>query len=178
MSAYHEVKLTCRLPPGSCEPEERLVEALRSAGYIVEGNRILGASLEAELKGASLLGDELMFLVRRADPRALSELVNVLSRKCWYIDVYYHLRGKEALKAAGNLGLRLDESGEEAEVREQKVHGISLKINLYPRLAALTISYRVGWSEANRSVVMKVHERVFGGMHGAGLLRRLLRWAR
>jgi len=40
------------------------------------------------------------------------------------------------------------------------------------------ISYRVGWSEANRSVVMKVHERIFRGRHETSLLKKLLRWAR
>ncbi len=178
MSAYQEIKLACRLPPGGSEPEERIARALKSAGYVVEEGRILRGSLEAELKGSTLLGDELMLSVKRADPRALSELVNALSRECWYVDIYYHLRGKEAIEVAGSLGLKLDEDGEGAEIKELKVHGVSLKINLYPRPVALTISYRVGWSEANRSVVMKVHERIFRGRHETSLLKKLLRWAR
>lgn len=178
MSAHHEIRLACRLSSGGHDPEERIAEALRSAGYSVKGGRILGASLKAELRGASLLGDELMLLVRKADPKALSGLVNALSRECWYVDVYYNLRGEEALRAAGSLGLRLDESREAAVVKELKAHGVSLKIHLYPRSAALTISYRVGWSEANRGVVMKVHETLFERSRGGGFIGKLLRWAR
>lgn len=178
MSASHQVKLACRLLPEGSGVEERIARALRSAGYLIEGSRILRGSLEAEVREVALLGDELMLLVRKADPRALSELVNVLSRECWYVDIYYHLRGKEAFKAASSLGLRLNEGRESAKTRKLKVHGISLKINLYPSSAALTISYRVGWSEANRGLVMKVHERIFRREHEASFLKKLLRWAR
>lgn len=178
MSVYQGVKLACRLPPRCSEPERRIARALKSAGYRVEGRRILRGDLEAELGEVTLLGDELTISVRRPDPRALDGLVSVLSRECWYIDVYYYLRGKEALEVAGNLGLRLDEGGEGAEIKRLEVRGVSLKVNLYPRPAALTVSYRVGWGEANRGVVRKIHERIFGGRREAGLFEKLLRWSR
>ena len=171
-----EVRLVCRLPPGSRKADE-LIEAIRSAGYKVDGYKVFGSFLEAELKAVSLRGDEVVLLIRPESLEELTRFLRVLSRECWYVDVYYHLRGESARKAAENLGLSM-KSGKGAWVGKVKVANVSLKVDLYPRLSALTISYRVGWREANRNVAAMIHERILAEKRKTGLRRRLLGWAR
>jgi len=166
--------LVCKLPPED-HGLEKLVELIESAGYKVNGDKIFGETLEAELKATSLREDEAILLIRTIDLKSLERFLRVLTRGCWYVDIYYHLRGERAYRATENLGLSVKEK---AEVRRMKIADVSLKLDLYSRLGALTISYRAGWREVNRGVVAKVHERILGKEPKSGILGRLLRWGR
>lgn len=141
-----------------------------------EGNGILGGSLKAEFRAASLSGDEVIILVKSAEPDDLRSLLRLLTRECWYVDVYYHLRGEGAQAAAKNLGMQLPENG--VYRSRMRFSDVELRVEAYPRLAALTISYRAGWKEVNSGAVVKVHEKILGGGNRKSTLNRLLGWIR
>ncbi|MCD6591666.1 MAG: hypothetical protein J7K78_01445, partial [Thaumarchaeota archaeon] len=41
-----------------------------------------------------------------------------------------------------------------------KLSGTSLRLSIYPKHRILTASYRVGWSEINRGIITKIHEKL------------------
>ena len=170
-----EIRLVCRLQPGS-QGIDVVLEALRAAGYTLDGNSILRGSLRAEFSATSLSGDEAMILVKSAEPDEFRSLLGLLVRECWYVDVYYHLRGGDARAAAGGLGIQLPEDG----VYRSRVRfsGVELRVDAYPRHGALTISYRAGWREVNSGAALKIHERILGMESGRGIFDKLLGWIR
>lgn len=152
------------------------MEALRAAGYALDGNSILKGSLRAEFRAASLSGDEAMILVRSAEPDELRGLLGLLVRECWYVDVHYHLRGGNALAAAGSLGIKLPEDG--VYRSRVRLSGVELRVDAYPKHGALTISYRAGWREINSGAAERIHGKILGAEGGGRILDKLLRWVR
>jgi hypothetical protein len=170
-----EIRLVCKLQPGS-QGVDNIIEALRTAGYALDGNSILKGLLRAEFRATSLSGDEVMILVRSAEPDELRSLLSLLVRECWYVDVHYHLRGEGARAAAGSLGIQLPEDG--VYRSRVKFLGVELRVDAYPRHSALTVSYRAGWREVNSGAAARIHEKILGVEGGRGILDKLLGWIR
>lgn len=133
-------------------------------------------SLRAEFRAASLSGDELMILVRSAELDDFRSLLSLLVRECLYVDVHYHLRGEDAKAAAGRLGIQLPEDG--VYRSRMRFSGVELRVDVYPRHGAMTISYRAGWKEVNTGAATRIHEKILGVEGGRRILDKLLGWIR
>lgn len=168
-----EIRLICKLQP-SYQKVDDLMEAMKAAGYILKRNSISKDSLKAEFKAASLSGDEAMILIKSVEPDDFRNLLSLLTRECWYVDVYYHLRGNSAWAAARVLELQLPENG--VYTFSVKFSGVKLRVNAYPKHNALTISYRAGWREVNSGAIIKIHEKILGAEGGKSILNRLMGW--
>lgn len=170
-----EIRLVCRLQPGS-RGIDGILEALKAASYTLDGNNILRGSLRAELRATSLSGDEVVILVKSAEPDEFRSFLNLLVRECWYVDVYYHLRGGDIKAAAGDLGIQLPEDG--VYRSRMRFSGVELKVDAYPKHGALTVSYRAGWREVNSGAALRIHEKILGMGGGRGIIGKLLGWIR
>ncbi|MEM2846478.1 MAG: hypothetical protein QW624_02460 [Nitrososphaerota archaeon] len=170
-----EIRLICKLQPGS-RRVDALMGALEAAGYTIEGNSILRGSLKAEFKAASLSGDEAIILVKSAEADDLRGLLSLLARECWYIDVYYHLRGGDAWAAARSLEMQLPDDG--VYRSSMKLSGVELRVDAYPGHGALTISYRAGWREVNSGAVTRIHEKILGAGGGRSIFSKLMGWVK
>ena len=167
------IRLVCRLRPRANKIED-LFEALKTSGWEIDGVKLSKEGFEAEILSSSLRGDEIIFSLRSADPKILENFVRAAIQECWYIDIYYHLRAGAAEEVAENLGIKLDEKG----FFRVKEANVSLKVESFPNTGALTISYRVGWSEVNRNALKKVHERLIRSKSSKGLLGKIVGWMR
>ena len=167
----HRIRLVCKAKPEGGEVEE-ILKNLRKYGWRIEGSKLFKEPLEAEVVGKSLLGDELVISPKFRDPKAIEEFVKAAIAGCWYIDVYHHLRGEMAKAAAERLGVPFDL---QRTVRKKEA-GIDLKLEMFPAITALTISYRIGWSEISKGLITKIYERILNEKSRANLLNRLLRW--
>ena len=172
----YEVRLVCRLGR-DVQGLDELLKFLREAGWRLSEDKVLEkGSCKMRLKEVSLAGDEAIFHSAGIDSEMLEDFVRVASRGCWYLDIYYHLRGEYAGRAAESLGINL-EGLEENIVREVKLSGASLRLSIYPKHRILTVSYRVGWSEVNRGIIPKIHEKLLEGASKPNekLSRKMLR---
>ena len=165
------IRLVCRLK-NSEEGVGSVLEALDAYGWGIDGSKISREEFEAEVAGASLNEDEVMISVKFSDPEALDGLLKALSQSCWYVDVYYHLRGDLAEKTAKTVGVNPDEK----KTVKKREAGVNLRLELFPDARAITVSYRVGWGELNRGVVKKIHAKILGERRERGLLSKVLRW--
>ena len=166
------IRLACKLKPEAKDVSE-LLEKIASYGWSGDRSRLSKGGLAARITGISLDEDELMLSVDFDDADGLDDLAKALGRECWYIDVYYHLRGELAQKAVESLGLDLNSKN----ILRMRESGVELKVELYPDAGAATISYRAGWGELNRGIVKKVHGRILGSGSRRGL-KKLLRWGK
>ena len=169
----NKLRLVCKLRDRAEVRDEELLSKLLPGGWRVEGR-------VAELEGSvvKLLGlnpsrDEFMLSLSLKKSKHLEDLVRSIIRDCWYIDIYYNFRGDEARKAAEALEMTF----EERRVFETKLFGVDLKVSSYPSHNALTISYRVGWAEVSKGVVLKVHEKLCGAPKSS-ILSRIMGWGR
>jgi len=169
----NKLRLVCKLRHRARVRDEELLSKLLPEAWRIEGR-------SAELDGSivKLLGlnpsrDEFMLSLSLKRSEHLENLVRSIIRDCWYIDIYYNFRGVDARRVAEALGVMFEEKG----VFEIKLFGVGLKVSSYPSHKALTISYRVGWAEASKGAVLKIHEKLCGAPKSS-ILSRIMGWGR
>jgi len=172
-----DIRIVCRLKPGECALDS-LLKAIEECGWKRSDRGFRRDGVEIRIRDVSLSGDEAVFSAGSVGGEVLEDFVKAVIRRCWYADVYYHVRGDLAKQIASRLGLGMDEAGG-SRVERIKLYGVPVKLEIYPLAGALTASHRVGWSEVNRGIVSKIYRRILGGS-GAGrsLLDRVLGWIR
>ena len=169
----YRIRLVCKLRPGK-EGLDNFIETLRLGGWSTEGKKFSKKGFEAEILTSSLREDEVIVSTRFSQPSALEDFVRSAIQSCWYIDVYYHLRGDMAEIAAKNFEIPLVEK----RVHRKNVAGVDLRLEAFPSAKALTISYRIGWGELNKGVIGKVHGRIMKEHLDRSWLDKISRWRR
>ncbi len=169
----HRIRLVCKARPDGGEIGE-ILEALKHNGWSIEGSKLSKGSLEAEIIFRSLSGDELALSPKFTNLGELESLLKTVIASCWYIDVYHYLRGELAKEAADRLEVSFDAK----KVVRKREAGADLKLEVFPSIEALTISYRLGWSEFGKGAFAKIYEKIFGEKAGPKLVKKLLRWRR
>lgn len=171
--AINKLRLVCRLRGRAEVRDEELLGELLPSNWRVKGRVAELDESTVKLLSLSPSRDEFMLILSLKKPEHLDNLVKSIARECWYIDIYYNFRGEEAGRVAENLGMRF----EDKRVSEFRLFGVNLKVSAYPSFKALTISYRVGWSEVSRNIVLKIHEKLCGAPKSS-ILSRIMGWKR
>ena len=114
-----------------------------------------------------------MLTLNLKKPEHLDNIIKSIIRECWYIDIYYNFRGDEARRVAEILRIRFEEKG----VFELRLFGVNLKVSTYPSFKTLTVSYRIGWAEVSKNIVLKVHEKLCG-VPKSSILSKIRGWRR
>ena len=172
-----DIRIVCRLRPGE-HTLDSLLEAVEEGGWARSDNSFRKGGVEIRLRDVSLRGDEAVFSAGSVEAEVLEDFLRAVIRRCWYADIYYHVRGDLAKRIASRLGLSMEGVGR-TRVEKVKLHGVPVKLELYPAAKALTASHRVGWSEVNRGIVSKIYRRILGGSRvEKSLLDRVLGWIR
>jgi len=170
----YRVRLVCRFPPGIEGGWSKLKKTLSSAGWTVEGLEASYKDVSMKLMSSSTDGSELILNVAGGvGGDILDEFLKTVLPPCWYVDVYYYFRGSEAYDAAKQLSINFEEKGRS----RVKLGGVELVVESYPAAEALTVSYRVGWSEGGKKLASKIHEKLMTGGKGKGVLS-IWRWRR
>ena len=172
-NSVNKLRLVCKLRARAEVRDEELFKKLLPEGWRVEGRVAELDGSVVKLLGLNPSRDEFMLSLSLKRSKHLEDLVRSIIRDCWYIDIYYNFRGDEARRAAEALGMMFEEKG----VFEIELFGVGLKVSVYPSHKALTISYRVGWAEVSRGVVLKVHEKLCGARKSS-ILSRIMGWGR
>jgi len=169
----NRLRLICKLRGRARVRDEELLSKLLSKNWKVEG-RI------AELDGSTVKflsmnpsRDEFMLTLNLKKPEHLDNIIKSIIRECWYIDIYYNFRGDEARRVAEILRIRFEEKG----VFELRLFGVNLKVSAYPSFKTLTVSYRIGWAEVSKNIVLKVHEKLCGAPKSS-ILSKIMGWRR
>jgi len=172
-----DIRIVCRLKPGE-HTLDSLLEAVEESGWKRSDNSFRKGGAEIRLRDVSLRGDEAVFSAGSVGGRVLEDFVKAVIRRCWYADIYYHVRGDLAGQIVSRLGLGMDRV-RRSRVEKLRLYGVPVRLELYPVAEALTASHRVGWSEVNRGIVSKIYRRILGGSRvEKSLLDRVLGWIR
>jgi len=169
----NRLRLVCKLRDRIEVGDEELLSRLLPENWRVEGRTAELDGSTVKLLSLNPSRDEFMLTLSMKKPEHLENLIRAIIGGCWYIDIYYNFRGDEAVRVAENLRMRFEERG----VFELKLFGVRLKVFTYPSLKTLTASYRVGWAEVSKGIVLKVHERLCGAPKSS-IISRIMGWRR
>ena len=169
----NKLRLVCKLRGRAEVRDEELLSNFLSENWKVNGRIAELDGSTVKLLSLNPSRDEFMLTLNLKKPEHLENLVKSIARECWYIDIYYNFRGDEARRVAETLRIGFEEKG----VFELRLSGARLKVSAYPSFKTLTVSYRVGWAEVSKNIVLKVHKKLCGAPKSS-ILSKMMGWRR
>ncbi|MCF8884897.1 MAG: hypothetical protein QW655_03445 [Nitrososphaerota archaeon] len=119
----------------------KIASTLNECGWITEGMYSRKDDVEVKCFAESNDRKEIILTLDmgRMDKilKIFRELVEALFRCCWYVDVYYHLRGSFAEKISEKFSVT------DMEKVRKKIHGLEVLIEKKTNVNLLNISYRL-----------------------------------